>query len=267
MNLQTLGNTSNEFDDVAAHISARMKVLGPADDAVSYFKAESYKNVASDLGLVKNDLSKGLATISSALGGIDAGIELLNQMKALANNALGSASATERASLATQFDAKVAELTKLVADATFDGTNLIKGTPDSLTVRLNETGTNTYTVTGVDLSSAGLTTPLAASANAWVGNVDITASLTEIDAALSQYRTSAASLGDASSFMQTRLDFTENKINLHEAGASRLINMSQAEYTQALAEQNSAAASIQSGAGVLSKIKGNDDLIMALLGR
>ena len=267
-NLLLLDKTSAAFDNISAHVNARAKVLGPVDDPVAYFAAKGYQNVAEDFGLVKAGLEKSLNVITEGLNAVDKGIETINQMKALAESAKSSSDDTERKSLSATFKELRLQLDKLLGDASMGGVNLVKATPDNMTVNLNPDGTKTYVITGIDLSVAviGLTD---STTNDWkkANDADVDTAMSEVKTALAKFRSASRTLGDHSKFLTTRVNFTKEKIANHSQAATALTAYTQAELAAALAQQNSLAVGQQAGAGVLAKIAENEKVLFSMLGR
>jgi flagellin len=152
-------------------------------------------------------------TVSGSGGGTLSGILGLTA----ATTAPGANSAL-RQSLALQFDSLRSQIDQAVSDAGLNGTNLLTG--DSLTAKLNETGTSSVTVAGGNVNSTGL--GLSASSNSWQLDSDINTSLTKINAAIASAQATSASLGASGSILQTRLDFNASMVDTLNSGASDL---------------------------------------------
>jgi len=152
-------------------------------------------------------------TINGAGGGTLTGIIGLT-----AGATAPGANSTLRQSLAAQYDSLRAQIDQAAGDASFNGTNLLGG--GSMTVKLNETGTSTVTVTGGALSSASL--GLTASSNSWQLDSDISTALTKINAALATVSATSASLGASGTILQTRLDFNKSMVDTLNGGVTDL---------------------------------------------
>jgi len=128
------------------------------------------------------------------------------------------ANSTLRQSLASQYDSLRAQIDQAAGDASFNGTNLLSG--GSISVKLNETGTSTATVSGGSLTSAAL--GLTASSNSWQLDSDINSALTKINAAIATVSATSASLGASGSILQTRLDFNKSMVDTLAGGVTDL---------------------------------------------
>ena len=135
-----------------------------------------------------------------------------------AGTTTGSANAT-RTSLASQFDDIRTQIDQLAADFGYNGVNLLNG--DDLTVKFNETGTSSQSISGVKYNSAGL--GIAASANTFQTDTDVNAALSNLSSALTSLRSQAAAFGSSLSVVQTRQDFTKAMVNTLQTGADNLV--------------------------------------------
>ncbi len=135
----------------------------------------------------------------------------------LASNALRRAAETQFDSLRTQID-------NLVNDTTFLGVNLLKALPDNLTVKFNEAGTATLTVSGIASDVSALSISAVDSADSFATDAGIDTVVAQLDAALTTLRTTQSTLGGNNTLINTRLTFTENLINTLQDGSAKLIN-------------------------------------------
>jgi|tagenome__1003787_1003787.scaffolds.fasta_scaffold20766695_2 flagellin len=126
---------------------------------------------------------------------------------------------TNRQSLATQFDDLRTQIDQLAADSGYNGVNLLNG--DDLTVKFNETGTSSQSISGVKYDSAGL--GITAAANSFQADYDVNNAMSDLSAALSSLRSQAAAFGSSLSVVQTRQDFTKAMVNTLQTGADNLV--------------------------------------------
>ena len=122
-------------------------------------------------------------------------------------------------SLSTQYNDLLTQIGQLAGDSGFNGVNLLGG--DSLTIKLDETGTSTTTVTGVTYTGAS---PLgiANAANNWGSPADITVASGDLTAALTTLRAESQTLSASLSVVQIRQDFTKATINTLQTGSDNL---------------------------------------------
>ena len=126
-NLLSLQGTAKLMDMTQNRISTGLKVSSALDNPTSYFTAKGLSNSASDLATLKDSMGQGISAIESADKALTSITSLIEQMKGLTSSAQGSTSATERASLAAQFDGMRGQVDKLALDASYSGKNLVNG--------------------------------------------------------------------------------------------------------------------------------------------
>ena len=221
-NLLTLQRTARSIDQTQTRLSTGLKVNSAVDDAAAYFTARALDNRASDLDGLKSNIDLAISTIQAAIDGIDAITDLVQQAKGLASNAKATGDTNERSTLAVQFNALLGQINFVTNDSGFNGTNLLKSTPDNLDVVFNEDNTSNLTITGLDTTTATTGINLAVAANNFGANANIDTALTAISSALVTLRGNASTLGSNNTILKTRLDFTENLVNTLEGGSGKL---------------------------------------------
>jgi flagellin-like hook-associated protein FlgL len=221
-NLLSLQRTSLSIGTTQTRLSSGLKVNSALDDASAFFTSVALNNRASDLNTLKSDIDLAVSTIESAINGIDSITELVQQAKGLANQAKATGDTNERSTLASQFNALLTQIDDLANDSSFKGTNLVQATPDNLTVEFNEDGSSDLTITGLDSTTGTNGLDIAVAGSAFAADTDIDAALGDLNNALTELRTNAATLGSNSSVLQTRLNFTANIVNTLETGSGKL---------------------------------------------
>ena len=223
-NLLSLGNTSELIGRTQDRLSTGLKVASPIDDATAFFQAAALRDRATDLDGRKSDIDQGISSLSTALEAIESIDSVLRQLKGLAIQAQ-SATGSQLTSIVSQFNELRTQITNLANDAEFQGLNLVNNTANSLTVNFSTTTSSKLTVSGVDIridqssTTTGLT--VASAANFSVGT-NIDNRIAEIEADITTLRGNASTLGSNVALLQTRLDFTEQYVNVLDDGASKL---------------------------------------------
>lgn len=232
-NLLSLQKTTTLMDRTQERLSTGKKVNSAIDDALSFFTARGLNDRASDLATVKDGLAEGINVIKAAVQGLTSIESTLKQMKAIASSAKSTSDSNTRAKLSSQFNELRSQIDNLTEDASYNGMNLIKSSPDTMTVKFNEqTGTlaNELKIVGTDSTTAasgGLNVSAATSAG-WSNTTSfvstITTAINEISSALTTVRNTAQTLGINSSMLTIRKDFTSEMINTLQGGAGDLVN-------------------------------------------
>jgi flagellin-like hook-associated protein FlgL len=218
-NLLQLQQTSSLISSTQSKLATGKRVNSALDNPNNYFTAQGLSNRAGDLNNLLDSMATGVNTIQAANNGISAITKLVQSAQSLASQAQQTSDTATRASLSAQFDDLRTQIDQLAGDSGFNGINLLGG--DDLTVTLNEDGSSSTTVTGVDDTTGG-DLSVSAAANNWAAAADITAASTELSAALTTLRTQSQSLSSNLSVVQIRQDYTKAMINTLQQGADAL---------------------------------------------
>ena len=218
-NLLNLQATGDLISLTQVRLSTGKRVNSALDNPTNFFTAQSLNNRAGDLGGLLDSMSNAVKTLQAADNGISAITKLVQSGQALARQAQQTSDATERATLATQFDDILTQIDNLAADSGFNGKNLVNG--DDLDVVFNEDGSSSLTITGADLTTGG-DVNIAGAVGSWALDASIQTSLDEISASLATLRTQSKAFGSTLSTVQARQDFTKSMINTLTTGADNL---------------------------------------------
>lgn len=217
-NLLALNRTQDLINRTQERLATGLEVASPIDDATAFFEAKALSDRALDLEERKTGIDQGISAITTALNAIESIDTLVRQMEGLAISAK-TATGNQLSAIKTQFDELLSQITNLANDASYQGTNLVNSTATELEIAFSTDTVSKLVVQGFDLTNAGLN---ITTAGAFSLSTVLGARLIEIDAALSTLRGQAQSIGSNVALLQARLDFTENYVNDHEAGAGKL---------------------------------------------
>jgi flagellin-like hook-associated protein FlgL len=238
-NLLSLTQTVDLSSRTQNRLASGLKVASAIDDAVAYFTSKSLADRAADFGEKKNDIDQAVSSLTAATNATEAVDRLLKQMKGIVISAK-TASTTEKSTLQTQFNDLSSQLNLLVADASYNGVNLVNSSTTTLTVQFSTTSTSKFDITGQNLNvsiltggtlAASLQAVASAQASFVVGSAfsssdvvtsDFDAAITTLNTAIDTVRGAAKKLGGNVSFLQTRLDFSKSYITTLTAGADKL---------------------------------------------
>ena len=229
-NLVALQQTSQLMATTQQRLATGKRVNSAVDDAQAYFSARQGNDKADALSALKLDMGEGLQKVKSALTAIDSALDVLKQMKGLANQAKATSDTTTRSDLAAQYNDLKAQFESILSkDANYKGSNLLAAN-NNLTIQFNEDNTSNLTINSVDTTSANAAVngtagydPANAAAN-WANDTDISNSLTEVGTAIKNLSSLSTKLASFSSFIQTRMDFTTNIIDINKEGSNNLVN-------------------------------------------
>jgi flagellin-like hook-associated protein FlgL len=221
-NLLQLQKTSDLITSTQTRLATGKRVNSALDNPINFFTAQGLSNRASDLSSLLDSTATAINTIQAANNGITSITQLVQSAQALVSQAQQTSDTTVRSSLAVQFGAIRTQIDQLAGDSGFNGINLLSSTTSgNLTVKLNETGTSSVTITAVNFTSAGALA-INAAANNWALTANITAAGTDLTAALTTLRSQAQSFGSSLSTVQIRQDFTKAMVNTLQTGSDAL---------------------------------------------
>ena len=150
-NLASLKSIQKQMDTTQERLSTGKEVNSAIDNASNYYQSRALTNRASDLDALLDSMGQGIQTIEAANEGIEAVTSYVEQLKSVAESAYAldptsNTYETQMASYREQFNTIQKEIEKLVADASYQGINLLKG--GELTVTFNESRSNRFTIQG-----------------------------------------------------------------------------------------------------------------------
>ena len=164
--LQTLNASNRDMFKTQNAISTGLKVATAKDNGAIWAIANKMRSDVSAYDRVLESSSNASAKVDVAVAAGESIMELLNEMKgkALAASQVGL-STSASANLNADFVQARDQVTSIIANSSFDGSNMVGGTPASAISLGDAAGGNTITVTGADLSLGGSTIAVTASAS------------------------------------------------------------------------------------------------------
>lgn len=160
--VRVLNSTTRNLDVAQNRISSGLKVANSKDNGATYGIAQQQRSEVSSIEAIKIGLGRATSAADVALAAGDAISDVFMQMRDKAVAATGATiSATTRASYNDEFITLRDQVASIIANATFDGMNLLQGPgggPTSLTFPASADATQTVALPILDLNLS--TTPL-----------------------------------------------------------------------------------------------------------
>lgn len=244
--LQNLNKTTSDLGTVQNRINTGLRVASAKDDAATFAIAQTLRGDVAGLNAVKSSLDRSQSTIDVAIAAGEAVSDLLIELKEKAVAAKDSGLDTaSRNSLNNDFGQLRDQITSIVSNAEFNGTNVVESGGDAVTAITNDTGSNTITIAAQDLSLGGANVTVtasqgiatAAAASAAVDNIE--SSIANVNTALSELGSGASRLDLQGTFVNQLSDALEVGIgNLVDADlASESANLQALQVRQQLGLQ------------------------------
>ncbi|MEI7573847.1 MAG: flagellin, partial [Phenylobacterium sp.] len=222
--MQNLSRTQSELTTTQARIATGQKVSSAKDNGAIYAIANNMRGSSIALNAVRESLQRGQSSTDVALAAGDVVSDLLNQMKEKALAASDTQlNTSSRNAMNADFVALRDQITKTVTNANFNGFNLIKGTPNTISALADETGTSKITVAGQDLSLNGGNVTVTATTS--VGTQALAAStITLVNASIKNVSLALAKLGSGSKALTAHLGFVNKLQDAIDAGIGNIVD-------------------------------------------
>ena len=193
--LQTLNRTNNEMNKTQNAIATGLKVASAKDNGALFAIANKMRSDVTAYDRVRESADRAASILDTGIAAGESIMELLNEMKgkALAGTQAGN-STSAQAALAADFVQLRDQITSVIANASFDGANMIQGTPNSAVSLGDAAGGNTITIAGASLALGGTTVTVAAAA-VLTDNTTSGTALDQVNASITNLGTQLATWG------------------------------------------------------------------------
>jgi flagellin len=222
--LQNLNRTNQELETVQSRINTGLAVASAKDNGGVFAIAQSMRADVAGYKAVSNSIDLAVSTVDVALAAGEALSDMLVEMKekalAAADSSLDTAS---RTALNADFTAMRDQLKTIIANADFNGTNLINGSTTGISALANADGSNNITVADEDLSLSGSIVTIATNASfSTATQADNIAS--QIGTSLDNLSASLARLGTGSKALEIHKTFVGKLSDALEKGIGNLVD-------------------------------------------
>jgi len=227
--LQNLNQTNSELDGTQNRINTGLRIGGPKDNGAVWAIAQNMRMDVIALGAVTQSLNRTMSVADTAVAAGTSISDLLRDMKEKALAAKDPAiDANARAAYNSEFTALRDQITLVINNAAFDGSNILNGSVANIQALANADGNAFITVASRNLSLSGsivtvtTTSAISTAAQASLMITTIEASLNQLNLALSQLGTDAKKIGMHKTFISKLSDELEHGIgNLVDADLAR----------------------------------------------
>ncbi len=234
--LQNLTSTNRDLGTVQNRINTGLNVSSTKDDSAAFTIAQTLRGDLGGLQAVSSSLNRAKSVTDVAVAGAEQISNLVNQMKAKAQQAADAGiDSASREAISQDFVALRDQISTIVNASTFNGTNLLKdggGNVSALQSLVDGDGTTagwqpdslSVANLGLDLGRAGgtfasltATSTIATQADAQTMVETLTAASTALNGQLS-------TLGSASRKIDAQSSFTSKLADVMEAGIGKMVD-------------------------------------------
>lgn len=222
--LQYLNKTESELKATQNAINTGMKVATAKDDGATYAIAQNMRASVTGYNSVVDSLNRGMSVVDVALSAGQSISDLLLQMKqkalAAADTSLDTVS---RQSMNQDFVALRDQITTIIANAVFNGFNIVDGSTNAITSLASADGTRRVTVAAQDMSLSGsiitvkTTSTISTQAKA-------SSMIAAIQTTLSNVNSALAKLSSGSKKFSVQLSFSSKLADTLTTGIGNLVD-------------------------------------------
>ncbi len=222
--LQNLNKTNRQLETVQSRINTGLKVANARDNGGAFAIAQKLRGEVAGFNAVQGSLSRVQSTVDVAAAAGTAVSDLLIEMKEKALAASDSSlDSVARTALNEDFAALRDQITTIVSNATFNGTNLLNGTTASIKALASSDGTAVITVQDEALSLGGTVVTLTTT-EAINTVTKAAAAVTKITASINNVGASLARLGTKSKALEIHSNFVTKLADATTAGIGALVD-------------------------------------------
>ena len=223
--LQNLAATQNSLSVTQARINTGLKIASAKDNGAIWAIAQNQRSTSQSLNAVKDSLQRASSTVDVALSAGESVSDLLLQMK---EKALAASDVTldtnSRTALNDDFKSLRDQIAKVVANADFNGANMVKASGDQIQALANSDGSSVISVAAQDLSLGGSALS-GIGATASIGTQTLANSMiSTVDSAITSVSTALAKLGTGSKALQSHVTFVGKLQDTLDAGIGNLVD-------------------------------------------
>ncbi|GAB4574730.1 MAG: flagellin [Rhodothalassiaceae bacterium] len=218
--LQSLNSTNASLSTTQNRISTGLAVASARDGASTFAIAQNIRADVAGLSAASDGLDRARSALDVAINAAEAISDLVISARELAVAAADTSLDTaSRTALNDEFVEVVNQITSINNSASFNGTNLIKATPDSVQA-IDGDGATVFSVAGVDLTL----TALGISGTGFTDAATASAQVTAIDTALGTLNGALSDFGAGFQRLEIQADFTSRLQDTLEVGIGNLVD-------------------------------------------
>ena len=191
--LQYLNSTQRDLEMTQGHINSGLKVANAKDNGAVYAIAQNMRGNVAGYQAVSDSINRGISTVDVGISAGQSISDLLNELKSKAlAGADASLDTASRNALNADFTALRDQISTIVQNATFNGTNMVDGSTANFQALASADGTRKITVDGQTLKLSGVivtvksTSTISTAAKASTMIATINTSIQNVNAALAK---------------------------------------------------------------------------------
>ncbi|GAB4141615.1 MAG: flagellin [Sphingomonadales bacterium] len=261
--LQNLNVTTQELDSTQIRVNTGREVNNAKDNAAVFAIAQNLRANQRGLEAVKQSLDRSISAIDISLAAAESIADILIQMKEKVVAAADAGlDAQSRDALREDFESLRDQITTMVNNAEFNGTNLINGGSDNVVAITNADATQTISVSHQTLALGGTNVTLSVSAS-FASAAEAQSLIATIDSSIENVSSVMTVFGAGSRSMELQRTFVDKLSDTIETGIGNLVD---ADLARESAKLQALQVKQQLGVQALSIANGQPQIILNLFG-
>ena len=260
--LQYLNKTEGELQTTQTHINTGLKVATAKDNGATFAIAQNMRGNVSGYQAVSDSLNRGVSTVDVAISAGQSISDLLNELKSKALAASdASLDTASRTALNADFVALRDQITAIVQNAEFNGTNLVNGSVPGINALASADGTKRITVDAVTLSLSGSVVTVTSTATIST-QANASAMISIVNTSIQNVNASLAKLASGEKKFTIQNDFVSKLVDALNTGIGNLVD---ADMAVESAKLQSLQVKQQLGVQALSIANAQPQIILSLV--
>jgi flagellin len=232
--LQYLNQTQGQLNQTQSAINSGLKVADAKDNGAIYAIAQNERGSVAGYQSVLQSLNNGTSSIDVALSAGQSISDLLIQLKQQALSAADTSLDTaSRQALNASFTALLGQITTIVNNATFNGSNLVNGSTNQITALASSDGTRRITTSAQNMKLSGSIITIKSTASISTQS-KASALIATIQASLVNVNSALAKLSAGSAKFSIQATFTQKLSDTLTAGIGNLVDANMAQESASL---------------------------------
>lgn len=223
--LRTLNDTTRALSRTQTRINTGLRVSSAKENAAIFSIAQKLRADLIGFGAVKQSLDRSISTTDIALAAATAVSDLLIDMKekavAAADQGLDT---TSRNALAEDFESLRNQITTIVNNAEFNGTNLIDTGTDIITAITNPDATQTLVVSHQQIALGTGSAIIVTAAQSIRTQTDAAQAVLDLVASLTNVNIALTKLGSGATALEQNRRFADVLSDVIEVGIGNLVD-------------------------------------------
>jgi flagellin len=258
---RNLSSSKMGLETSIQRLSSGLRVNSAKDDASGLSVATKMDSQVRGFNQAIRNANDAISYSQTAEGGLSAVTDSLQRMRELAVQ--GSNSTTDNSSLASEFSALQAEVTRVTGNTNFNGTNTLAGGSKVFQVGAGTAAGDQITVAATDLTAATTDTAKAAAGAIKVDTIaNSQLAITQIDAALKEVNTERATYGAVQNRFQAVISNLQVSSENQASAKSRIMD---ADFAAESANLTRGQILQQAGTAMLAQANSAPNGVLALL--